>query len=158
VLTDDFARDFVKDDPIRDAILALCLDAEERGIDALTPPQRNVVLAWAALGIIGRGGFRDYYERDWRMREVAGAFRTLGFAAAAAACERSTAIFPGNVPPRNDDRRRAALRAAIEAGALPDADDVSDVSFDFLQVAIGHYIARFSRDFPAGTVDSAVLH
>ena len=78
--------------------------AEERGIQALAPAQRAIVLLVWASGIIGNGGFRYFYEGAYFRNDVnhvpmlAEAFKLLGFDQAAEATLRSLAFFPAEIP------------------------------------------------------------
>jgi len=141
------ARAIAKGDPVKAAIVETCLLADERGLDAMTPAQRRVVLVWSARGTIGNGGFRHYYEADWRMPEVAAAFRELGFAEAAGACQRSMSAFPGAFPPPDGDRRWDAVKAADWKALREDERAVFAVSWDELKRALDGYMHRFPADF-----------
>jgi hypothetical protein len=141
-------RELAARNPIRVVITELCIQADEEGIESLTSVQRNVVLAWSALGVIGNGGFQYYYDGTGRMRDVVGAFRVLGFEGAAAACERSMSMFPLGIPPE-DPARRAAASATVPWDELEDAESaVFAVEWDALIAAIGAYMRRFPGEFP----------
>lgn len=46
-----------------------------------------MVRAWAAKGIVDNGGFRYDFEGAWQVRELAQAFRNLGFGDVGDACD-----------------------------------------------------------------------
>jgi Domain of unknown function (DUF4375) len=128
-------------------IYAVCGAADEHGMDALSAPQRTIVLAWAAKGIIGNGGFKYFYEGEWRGAELAQAYRALGFAAAAEACDRSLDAFPARQPPRDAARRYQYIAAGEDAvfGDLEDA--IFALEWSALELAIGEYMAKHVEEF-----------
>ena len=134
------------EDPLATVIYELCARADEGGIETLPARHRTVVHAWAAHGIISNGGFKYYYEGDWMMADVAAAYRTLGFEAAARACDASLEIFPARVPPQ-DEERRAAIVEQADFTTFANADEIFRVTFDALKTAIGEYMDRHPQDF-----------
>jgi hypothetical protein len=137
-----FARD-----SLERAIYELCTRADEGGLESLPDRQRTVVLAWGARGIIGNGGFRYFFEGAWHMTAVADAFRILGFAEAADACEKSLEIFPDHTPPQDAKRRRAILSDTNFKPYAPYEKIVYRIEFDALRSAIGEYIQQHAADF-----------
>ena len=127
-------------DALTRRIYAICNSADEQGIEALPATQRAVVLAWAGRGIIGNGGFKYFYEGQWRMAETAAAYRILGFPEAADACERSLDVFPKRQPPRDDEEREQFL--GEESSNLFEELEkvVYALDWDSLKLAIGSYI------------------
>jgi hypothetical protein len=132
---------------LQSAIHELCTRADEDGLEALPQRHRIVVLAWAARGIIGNGGFRYYYEGGWRMAEVAAAYRTLGFEQAARACESTLRIFPACMPPRDDERRREIVQRTDFDQFEDEESKVYDVDWESLEAAIKRYMDRHPVDF-----------
>lgn len=134
-------------DPLESTIYSVCEEADKRGLDALSETQRAVVLAWGATGIIGNGGFRYFYEGEWRMAELGAAYRALGFGDAADACERSLDVFPGRVVPR-DQHRRSEILERIDQTQLESLQGaVFAIGWDALRDAIGQYMARHASEF-----------
>src|SRR5688572_3543263 len=121
-------------DSLERRIYGVCHAAEVRGLGALSEAQRAVVLAWGGKGIIGNGGFKYFYEGEWRMAELAAAYRALGFTSAAEACEGSLSAFPQHTPPEDQRLRRDFL--GPEAVALFDdlEQDVFDLDWHDLKV------------------------
>lgn len=134
-------------DPLERRIYAICHQADERGLDALTGPERVVVLAWGSRGIIGNGGFKYFYEGEWRMAELAAAYRTLGFSDAADACERSLDVFPEREPPRDAAERNRFLGAESQAFFDGLVRAVFAIEWDDLKLAIGRYIESKPDEF-----------
>jgi len=79
------------------------------GLRNFTQPERTVLLACWAMGIIQNGGFRFFYEGATNMGEVPYAYECLGYHEAAEACPESLSIFPTGVPPEESDERLQAL-------------------------------------------------
>jgi hypothetical protein len=81
------------------------------------------------------------------MQAVAAAFRNLGFAAAADACERSLEIFIDRVPPQ-DPRRRREIISRTDFDQYDDCESVVfEIEFAALKSAIGAYIDQHPADF-----------
>lgn len=134
--------------PGKRLIYAVCHKADVFGMERLTPAQAVVAHAWAALGRMSNGGFRHYYECDWRMAEVAAALRTLGFEAGAAACERSLDAFPDRRPPADQGERWDLVRH-VDWRAF-DAEDwcvYETVEWDALERAILAHIEAHRDEF-----------
>ena len=134
-------------DELERRIYSICHEADERGLDALTAPQRAVVLAWGSRGIIGNGGFEYFYEGEWRMAELAEAYRALGFSDAADACERSLEVFPEREPPRDTTQRGSFLNTESKAFFKDLEKLVFRIQWDALKLAIGHYIESRPDEF-----------
>jgi len=79
--------------------------AEANGIEALNDIERTVLLIWWASGIIGNGGFQYFFEGATEAAEVAEAFDRAGCTAAAAACRQALQVFPGGIPPIDQQER-----------------------------------------------------
>jgi hypothetical protein len=137
---------FAKDWLVR-AIYELSTRADEGGLESLPARQRTVVLAWGARGIIGNGGFRYFFQAAWNMAAVADAFRALGFAEAALACEKALEIFPDHTPPPDAERRRTVLASVNFKPYAPYERIVYRIDFDTLRSAIGEYIKQHAADF-----------
>jgi hypothetical protein len=129
------------------AIYELCTRADEQGIEKLPLAHQHVVRAWAALGIIGNGGFRYFYEGAWDMPGVARAFRVFGFEEAAGACEKSLDIFPNRLPERDSERRHEILEKTDFDAYEEYEGAVYDLEFGALQAAIGAYMDRHPEEF-----------
>jgi hypothetical protein len=120
--------------------------ADRDGIDALNGHEQTVLRAWSALGI-GNGGFRYWYEGGTDITDAARAFRTLGYADIADACERSLDVFPGKQVPRDSKELYRQLRA-IDWKQLASAEEaVYRLTFDELASAIGAYVDRHHAAF-----------
>lgn len=132
---------------LEERIYAVCRAADKHGIDALTAAQRVVVLSWSGRGIIGNGGFKYFYEGEWRGAELAAAYRALGFADAAEASQRSLDVFPARQPPRDAKRRYEFIAAGEDAvfGNLEDA--IFAIEWPNLERAIGEYMAQHAQEF-----------
>ena|SRR6266545_2531849 len=138
--------------PVKARISELCLRADAHGIDALTARQQLVVHAWSARGIIGNGGFSYLLEGTHPLGPVAEGFRTLGFNEAAAACERVIAKIAAQQAFGEPARRAAAIGAGgdVPSVAFEAEDDaVFEVGWDALEAAIGDFMRRHGREFPA---------
>lgn len=135
-------------DPVEAHLTELCLDADERGIDALTARQQLVVRTWSAHGVIGNGGFQYLFECRLPLAPVADGYRTLGFERAAAACERVMAAVAA-APALTDEARRAAVVEGSDGDPF-DAEEhaIYEVEWEELRAAIGDYMRRNPRDFP----------
>jgi predicted RNA polymerase sigma factor len=81
------------------------------------------------------------------MQAVAAAFRALGFAAAADACESTLEIFPDRTPPQDPQRRWEIIRRADFDPYRDRESIVYRVEFDALKSAIGAYIEQHPADF-----------
>ncbi len=79
------------------------------GLRNFTQPEKTVLLAYWAMGIIQNGGFQFFYEGATNMDEVADAYERLGYHEAAEACRKSSSIFPYGVPPEEAHQRLQAL-------------------------------------------------
>ena len=94
--------------------------AEEKGVQALAPPQRAIVLLVWASGIIGNGGFRYFYEGAYFRNGVnhipmlAEAFEFLGFDQAANATLESISFFPAEVASLGPDETNRHMEARGE--------------------------------------------
>ncbi len=68
----------------------LRLDArvKDGGVAALTKAGQVVYQVWAALGLIGNGGFKYYLENGMDLLAAADAFDQLGLTNAASACRQ----------------------------------------------------------------------
>jgi hypothetical protein len=132
---------------VEERIYAVCREAERRDIGALTPAQRTVVLAWGGRGILSNGGFKYFYEAEWRGAELAAAYRTLGFPEAADACDRSLDAFPNREPPHDQAERWSHF--TDEAKTLWDGltKPIYAVKWPDLQAAIGKYMEREAEEF-----------
>jgi hypothetical protein len=84
---------------------ALGRRAKQTGLDSLSQPERNVMLASWAQGIIGNGVFQYFYEKTSIAAQVADASEALGFDEAATACRQSLLAFPEGRPPEDDEQR-----------------------------------------------------
>jgi hypothetical protein len=136
-------------DPVRTRIIELGIEADERGLDALTARQQLVVRTFSARGIISNGGFRYFLQGDQPLAAVADGFRTLGFNEAAAACDAVTARV-ATQPQLTEEARRAAIVGAPPGAPEFDTEDsaIFDVDWSELEAAIGRYMRQYPRDFP----------
>ena len=120
--------------------------ADERGLAALDPAERTVLLAWWARGVIGNGGFKYFFEGGSELGPVARAFRALGFPKAAEACEHVDAeVVPEGRAPRDDEARRAALAHVDWRRFEADQLEIFAVKWELLSGAIGRYIENQSQ-------------
>lgn len=89
---------------VTEAMKILGPRAEERGIDALSPAERAVVLTVWAAGIIGNGGFRYFYEGAYfrkgknHIPALAESYELLGLSDAARATRKSVEFYPIGLP------------------------------------------------------------
>lgn len=115
--------------------------ADELGMAALEPLERTALLAWWARGVVGNGGFKYFFEGGSDLAPVAGAFRALGFSAAAEACERVDAqvVAEGRLP-RDEGARRAALAHVDWRRFEADERELFAVKWELLGAAIGRYV------------------
>jgi hypothetical protein len=120
--------------------------ADDSGLSAFEPPERTVLLAWWARGVIGNGGFKYFFEGGAELGPVARAFHALGFPKAAEACDRVDAevVAEGRVP-RDDEARRAALAHVDWKRFQADEREISAVKWELLSSAIGRYIETQGR-------------
>ncbi len=83
----------------------LAEQAENEGIKSLTGPERILLLAYAAWGLIGNGGFQCFYENQSDMEDVVAAFTALGMTKTASYCRDSMKVFPKGKPIKDDAKR-----------------------------------------------------
>jgi hypothetical protein len=134
-------------DPEELAIYEVCHAADARGLEALSSEQRTAVLAWSAKGVIDNGGFRFYFEGDWKIREVSAAFRDLDISDVADACEEASQVFPANLPPQDWTRRNSIL-AGVAPDALRSLDErVWALDWSRLRAAIVAYMDNHEEQF-----------
>lgn len=142
-------------DPIKERLTELCIEADARGIQALTARQQIVVRTWSARGIIGNGGFRYFLEGETPLLPVVDGYRQLGFAEAADACERVMKAI-AEAPALDDKGRRTAVFEARGKDAFEAEESaVFAVEWDALQAAIGDFMRSNPRDFPGLPAGSA---
>ena len=79
------------------------------GLRNFTQPEKTVLLACWAMGIIQNGGFQFFYEGATNVDEVADAYECFGYHEAAEACRKSSSIFPNRVPPEEAHQRLQVL-------------------------------------------------
>ncbi|MEI2431543.1 DUF4375 domain-containing protein [Lysobacter yananisis] len=130
--------------------------AEREGRAALTVPERVVLLAWWARGVIVEGGFAQLYASSADLDEVADAFKTVGAEAAWQACLDAKAVFPDGPPPGKPDERAERMKplaSGDEAGALWDAQDRAVRS---LGEAFDDWVAAYVREHQESFVGSLV--
>lgn len=115
--------------------------ADQRGFDALTREEKNVLLPWSARGVIGNGGFKYFYQGTMDPIATARAFRLLGWEEVACACEESLAVFPGRRWPGPADSWKHL--DGVDWERFRDIDrKVCGLTFDNLLSSIATYISR----------------
>jgi hypothetical protein len=115
--------------------------ADQSGLTVLEPPERTVLLAWWARGVVGNGGFKYFFEGGSELGPVASAFRALGFPQAAEACERVEAeVASEGGLPRDEQGRRSALAHVDWRRFQADEREIFAVKWELLSAAIGRYI------------------
>lgn len=143
-----FTRRLAAGNPIEAHLTELAIQAEERGIESLTARQHLVVRTWNAHGVIGNGGFRFLLECGLPLGPVADGYRTLGFGAAAAACERVMRVVAAAPGVGLEARRAAAVEEPAPNGFLEEDRAIFGVEWDALDSAIGDFMRSHPRDFP----------
>jgi hypothetical protein len=143
-----FVRRLAAGDPIEAHLTELCIEADARGIEALTARQQLVVRTWNARGVIDNGGFRFLLQCGLPLTPVADGYRLLGFPGAAAACESVMAVVVAGQA-LGEEARRPAVLEDLGSDAF-DAEDaaVFEVKWDALKTAIGDFMRSNPRDFP----------
>jgi uncharacterized protein DUF4375 len=125
--------------------------ADDLGLSALEAPERTVLLAWWARGVIGNGGFKYFFEGGSELGPVAREFRALGFPKAAEACERVDAevVAEGRLP-HDEAARRAALARVDWRRFEADEREIFAVKWELLSSAIGRYVETHGQTGKAG--------
>jgi hypothetical protein len=93
-------------------------------VAALTDEERTAYLVWAAVGVIGNGGFRYLFEHelpgDPHFALTRHAFEAIGCEEAVQAFDRTLALFPGGRPPTAITKRLRAYSAKIAEWPTPE--------------------------------------
>jgi hypothetical protein len=90
--------------------------AFERGLDALSQPERNVFLVWGYPVAVNDGGHASFFYNSFgeHAHQTVAALEKVGAPALAALLRQAIDLFPGGQIPRDIDERNDAL------DALPD--------------------------------------
>jgi hypothetical protein len=76
--------------------------AEERktaaGVCALRSEEKHAMAIWAAVGVIGNGGFQYFFENELSAEESAEAFDSIGMPKTADIFRTALSLFPGGRP------------------------------------------------------------
>jgi hypothetical protein len=90
--------------------------ASERGISALSPAERNVLLAWSYPAAVNDGGHASFFYNAYgeHAHETVQALNAVGAPEFAALLSRAIDLFPGRHVPSDSDERNASF------DALPD--------------------------------------
>lgn len=87
-------------------------DEKNAGRIGTLPPQvKHAMAIWAALGIIGNGGFQYFFENDLSAQESADAFDAIGMPATADIFRTALSLFPGGQPHSNWPEALAFIRS-----------------------------------------------
>lgn len=99
--------------PTIDRIVPL---AFERGMAALSPAERSVLLVWSYPAAVNDGGHASFFYNSYgeHAHETVDALKEIGAAEYGAILSRAIDLFPARRIPRDLDERNDAL------GALPD--------------------------------------
>lgn len=131
---------------------ALAKRADTNGIESLSGPEKNIVLAWWAKGEIDNGGFAFLYSKPVNIDDVALAFRNIGFESAYKACIETKAVFPDGKPPDAMERRLKIIEELDKSGELWKTQErviwEMDVDFDdaVAEYAKSHGLGSISPD------------
>jgi len=76
--------------------------AEDRktaaGVGGLRLEEKHAMVIWAAVGIIGNGGFQYFFENDLSAEESAEAFEAISMPRTAGIFRTALSLFPGGRP------------------------------------------------------------
>jgi hypothetical protein len=136
--TDDF--------DLCDGVFCAIADVTGNQIDAVREPEpcRTVTLVWHSGGIIGNGGFQYLFESNFNgdpgYRKTADAYERIGAVKSYAAFQDALALFPGNSPPSDIDRRLKIyqshpkeVRDKINGRFWADADEAKRLLAQFIR-------------------------
>ncbi|NOK11750.1 DMP19 family protein [Corallococcus exercitus] len=126
----------------RQVLYELGRRADREGIGSLSPQEATALNAWSGHGVIGNGGFRYFYEGSRSLAELAAAFRVLGFAQAAEACEKVRNAVPIGDVPADAGERWVVLRSVDWNAFQEEEAAVFDVGWDQLLDAIAKLLTR----------------
>jgi hypothetical protein len=100
--------------PTIDRIVPL---AFERGLETLSPAERNVLLVWASPAAVNNGGHASFFYNSYgeHAHETVQALSDIGAPEYAAILHRAIDLFPARDIPRGIDERNASLDALPEA-------------------------------------------
>jgi hypothetical protein len=68
------------------------------GVAVLRSEEKHAMAIWAAVGIIGNGGFQYFFENDLSAEESAEAFDSIGMPETADIFRTALSLFPGGRP------------------------------------------------------------
>ena len=116
------------------------LKKHDRDFGRLPFELQTLVRVVSAKGVIGNGGMRYFFERDWEgtpdYREFAGAFRTIGANEVADAIEGTVALFGFDDPHLDGPRRLEKYHELWEMDPSPLA------SFEFSAIDLWHTMEK----------------
>ena len=126
----------------------LAVKADDRGMEALSEHEKNIVLPWSARGIIGNGGFKYFFEGSHPLSDVSQRFRALGLERVARSCDEVLVALFGHQPEIVGQSEREAGLGGIDWDRFEAHEDVVfELKWEELLDVIGAYIDRFPEAF-----------